>query len=81
VFYRASKIALKHFTNEVNDTHPGFRIVDVEPGKTITRFRHNAGHEKASNNKKLDTSDVVQAVMHAIRHPHITHLRIKNTNA
>jgi len=80
VFYRTSKVALKHFTNEINETHTDFRIVDVEPGKTSTQFGHNAGHEKITNNKKLNTSDVVQAVIYAIEHPHITHIRIKNTN-
>ena len=81
VFYRTSKVALKHFTNEINETHTAFRIVDVEPGKTTTRFGHNAGYEKVTNKSKLHTSDVVQAVTHAIEHPHITHIRIKNTNA
>jgi len=79
VFYRTSKVALKHFTNEINETHTEFRIVDIEPGKTVTKFGHNAGREQAKDGKKLEASDVVQAVMHAIEHPHITHLRIKNT--
>jgi len=81
VFYRASKVALKHFTNEINETHTAFRVVDIEPGKTTTKFGHNAGQEKITNSKKLDTSEVVDAVMYAIQHPHITHIRIKNTNA
>lgn len=81
VFYRASKVALKHFTNEINETHTAFRIVDIEPGKTTTKFGYNAGQEKVTNSKKLDTSEVVHAVMYAIQHPHITHIRIKNTNA
>jgi short-subunit dehydrogenase len=80
VFYRTSKVALKHFTNETNETHPNFRIVDIEPGKTQTAFGTNAGKERISNGKKMKTADVVQAVRYAMEHPHITHIRIKNTN-
>lgn len=81
VFYRSSKVALKHFTNEINETHPQFRVVDVEPGKTQTEFSKNAGGEKVSGRGKMDAEDVVRAVMYAIEHPHITHIRIKNTTA
>ena len=81
VFYRTSKVALKHFTNEINETHPNFRIVDIEPGKTETAFGINAGKERISSSNKMKTVDVVQAVGYAMEHPHITHIRIKNTNA
>ena len=81
VFYRTSKVALKHYTNEVNDTHTEFRIVDIEPGKTQTNFGSNAGSERVSVSNKMKPDDVVQAVKYAIEHPYITHIRIKNTNA
>jgi short-subunit dehydrogenase len=81
VFYRTSKVALKHYTNEVNDTHTKFRIVDIEPGKTQTNFGSNAGCERVTGSNKMKPDDVVQAVKYAIEHPYITHIRIKNTNA
>ena len=81
VFYRTSKVALKHFTNEINETHPNFMVIDVEPGKTQTAFGINAGKEKVSSSNKMQPTDVVKAVGYAMEHPHITHIRIKNTNA
>jgi short-subunit dehydrogenase len=81
VFYRTSKIALKHFTSEINETQPGFRIVDIEPGKTQTEFGSNAGSERVSGGNQMNPDDVAQAVNYAIEHPYITHIRIKNTNA
>lgn len=81
VFYRSSKIALKHFINEMNETNPRFRMVDIEPGKTQTKFTINAGGEKVRSNKKIYPDDVVRAVKYAMEHPYITHIRIKNTNA
>ena len=81
VFYRTSKVALKHFTSEINETQPGFRIVDIEPGKTQTEFGSNAGSERVSGSNSMNPDDVVQAVNYAIDHPYITHIRIKNTNA
>ena len=81
VFYRTSKVALKHFTNEVNDTHAGFRIVDIEPGKTQTEFGSNAGHENVPSANKMKPDDVVRAIHYAMEHQYITHIRIKNTNA
>ena len=81
VFYRTSKVALKHFTNEINETHTDFRVIDIEPGKTETAFGVNEGKKIISSSNKMKTADVVRAVEYAIEHPHITHIRIKNTNA
>jgi len=77
VFYRSSKIALKHFTREINDIHEKFRIVDIEPGKTETKFTENAGSEKGLSRARLQPTHIVNAVKYAINSPYVTDIRVK----
>ena len=77
VFYRSSKLAIKHFTNEINETHPNFRIVDVEPGKTDTHFTQNAGQGVNYSDVSMSAAEVAQAIHTAIITPNITHIKLQ----
>lgn len=79
VFYRSSKQAIKHFTNEINETHSDFRIVDIEPSKTDTNFTKNAGQGVDYKNVSMSSFDVAEAIKTAIYTPTITHIKIKNS--
>lgn len=77
VFYRSSKLALKHFTNEINDLYTDFRVVDVEPGKTNTKLTKNSGSGIDYTGSSMPAKEVAKAIETAILSPYITHLRIK----
>lgn len=77
IYYRTSKVALKHYTNEVNQTHSNFRIIDIEPGKTQTNFTQNAGSGVDYSDTSMAPECVADAVWYAFNTPHITHMRIK----
>ena len=77
VYYRTSKVALKHYTNEINQTHTNFRIIDIEPGKTQTNFTQNAGSGVDYSNSSMLPECVADAVWYAINTPYITHIQLK----
>jgi len=78
VFYRASKKALKLFTEEINETHNNFRIVDIEPGKTQTNFTENAGSFTVHVENAMHPDSVVDSVIFALSNTCITRLTVKN---
>lgn len=77
VFYRSSKQALKHYTNEINETQSSFRVVEIEPGKTATNFIKNAGCVSKYNKQCMSPENVAQAVEFAINTSYITHITLK----
>ena len=79
VFYRGSKQALKHFTQELGSFDPDFKVVDVEPGKTNTNFTENAGQGIDYSSVAMSPMEVAKAIETAINTPNITHIRVKSS--